>query len=191
MKKINNIFKLTLISILLLLLPVYSIAKDNTFTMPSDSSQKASNYHIYNINNNTNSPINKSDIKINNNTNYQKKNSKKVSTINNQTNKSTKSNKYNTNIKTKSNKSNTHLNKINKIEIMNHFIKLKVGETVELKVIITPNKASKQQLAYNIYNSSIAEINNKTITGISKGFTTIYITLPNETVKAACSIKVI
>lgn len=93
--------------------------------------------------------------------------------------------------KSKPKNNNIKLEKIIQIEFSKHFIKLPVGSTSNVVLKTKPDKHSPTKLIYKSLDTSIATFNNKKITGLRKGFTTVFIMLPDETVKAACPVKVI
>lgn len=170
-----------------------STAYGNTFSMP-DSSNSDSNYHSYNIDKEENSMneynINNNNIAPSNNTtpntvskNYDD-NSNTPEPVVSKTPTISKTKEI------KKSKIKNKTNKITKIEFTKHFIKLPVGKTTSISFTTIPANASASKLIYKSLNNSVVTFNNKKVTGIKKGFSTIIIMLHNGTVKAACPVKI-
>lgn len=154
-------------------------------------------------NNNTPIPYTIPDNNITNNKNNHDKikenfNKNKINkkTINNEVKNKTTNNKIN-NKKRDKNKpmSNTipgnyNINNIT-IEFSKHFIKISSGSTINITLKTKPKNLSFKNIIYKSDDNSIAMYKNSKITGIKKGFTTIFISLPDGTIKAACPVKVV
>lgn len=194
-----------------------STAYGNTFSMP-DSSNTDSDYHSYNIQNEEKNNMNR--YSINNSSNYSK-NKPENNSSNNTTNNITPKPQIKTEpipkpipeakptikpiskpkptikptsepkptIKPKN--KNNKPKKITQIEFSKHFIKLPVGSTASASLKTKPNKSLSTKFIYISLDKSIATFNNKKITGIKKGFTTVIVMLSDGTVKAACPVKII
>lgn len=93
--------------------------------------------------------------------------------------------------KPKNKNNNINFEKITQIEFFNHFIKLPVGNTKNIAFKTKPDNLLSTKFIYKSLDTSIVIFNNKKVTGLKKGFTTVVIMLPDGTVKAACPIKVI
>lgn len=124
---------------------------------------------------------NKTNNKINNN----KTNNKNINS-NNSNNNNSISKKPVSNITSGNNNINNII-----IEFSKHFIKIPVGKTINISLKIKPNNLSYKKIIYTSDNNSVAIYKNNKITGIKKGFTTVLIKLPDGTIKAACSVKVV
>lgn len=185
----------------------------NTFSMP-DGSNSGSDYHSYNIDKEENSM---NEYNINNN-HTTTSNNNTANTIpknydnsgdNSDNNDSNNSNSYNNSNNNTANNANKIENKtpapavsktkkikknrtkkIVQIEFTKHFIKLPVGKTTSISFTTIPDKALAPKLIYKSLDNSVVTFNNKKVTGIKKGFSTIIIMLPNGTVKAACPVKI-
>lgn len=188
----------------------------NTFSMPNGSNS-GSDYHSYNIDKEENSMneynINNNHITTSNNTtantipkNYDNSgdnndnNSNSYNNSNNNT--ANNANKIESKtpvpvvsktkeIKKSKIKKKNKTKKIVQIEFTKHFIKLPVGKTTNISFTTAPAKALAPKLIYKSLDNSVVTFNNKKVTGIKKGFSTIIIMLPNGTVKAACSVKIV
>ncbi len=193
-------------------------ASGNTFSMPDDFNS-GSDYHSYNIDKEKNNNMNKYNINNNHTTSdantIQKYYDNSNSAYNaNKTERETSApviskvpiasrapiaskipiiSKAPSTSKTKERRNDkiNKTNKIIKIEFTKHFIKLSAGRTTRISFTTTPAKTSTSKFIYKSLDNSVVKFNNKKITGIKKGFSTIIVMIPNGTVKAACSIKII
>lgn len=82
-------------------------------------------------------------------------------------------------------------NTITKIEFKKHFIKIAAGSCEDILFTTVPAKNTGLNFIYKSMDNSIASFKNKKLTGIKQGFTTILIMLPDNTIKAACPVKII
>lgn len=80
---------------------------------------------------------------------------------------------------------------ITKIEFQKHFIKIPAGNSEEILFTTTPVRTSGLNFIYKSNDNSVAIFKDKKLTALKKGFTTILIILPDNTIKAACPVKVI
>ena len=80
---------------------------------------------------------------------------------------------------------------VKSIKLNNSKITLKVGQTYNLKVTLTPANTTQKLLTYVTWNQKVATVD-KTgkITGVSAGTATIIVYTPNKKIFAKCNVTI-